>query len=138
MDQWTLLDTIAAPDATVDKDLHLPLKAAGKLVLSGRQMGEIVDLRPAALLFFAAYLKIPVVGKRRRKSFRNVRNLHCHSSIGFILVAIHRLGPPGRRSPEFAGRGSLDPRSKYLKPTLLPDVWPRCSDLESDRSRGRC
>ena len=36
-------------------------------------MGEIVDLRPAALLFFGARLKIAVVGKRRRKSFRNVR-----------------------------------------------------------------
>jgi len=98
--------------------------------------GKIVDLRPAALLFFGARLKIAVVVKRRRRFLRNGSNLNYSSSIRFMrvsLVAIHHPSLPGHRSPGFVGRGSLDLHGRDWKPKLLPGVWPRCSRPELNR-----
>src|ERR1035437_1600816 len=47
LEQWTLLDTVAAPNAAVDKNLHLTHKAGKELLLRRVELSDVVDLRPA-------------------------------------------------------------------------------------------
>lgn len=86
MNQRTLLDAIAAPDAAVNQDLHVTFKAADKPLLCGGQTGYVIDLRPAALLFWSASLKIAVVWNRGRKFVRNGRSLPCSPSIFIVKI----------------------------------------------------
>lgn len=72
LDKRTLLDTVTAPDAAKDQDLHLVLKAGNELSLRSVEVRDIVHLRPPALLFFDAGRKIAVIGKRGRKLLKQV------------------------------------------------------------------
>ena len=77
VNQRTLLDAIAAPDAAEDQNFHFPHKAGDKLLLRIGQVGGVIDLGPAALLLFGAGLKVAVVGETRCKFIRKVGSV-CH------------------------------------------------------------
>jgi hypothetical protein len=65
LQQRTLLYTISAPDAAINKDLHLPLKASDELLLVGNELREFVDLCPPALLFFGSGCQVLRIRHRR-------------------------------------------------------------------------
>ena len=64
LEQRTLLDAVTAPNAAVDKNLHLPFKAGKQLPLRRVEPRDVVDLRPAALLLLVSSRKILLVRKR--------------------------------------------------------------------------
>lgn len=58
LDQRTLLDAVAAPDAADDENVHLADEAAEEFALRGCDAGGIIDALPALLLVFFAGSKI--------------------------------------------------------------------------------
>jgi len=54
LDQGTLLDAIAAPDAADDQYIHLPNEPSDKFALRGTKGGCFVSAPPALLLFLFA------------------------------------------------------------------------------------
>lgn len=76
VNQRTLFNAIATPDAAEDQDFHFPYKAANKQLLAFAKMGGIVDLAPATLLFVSPRLDVAVVWNTGGKLVDEVRCLH--------------------------------------------------------------
>ena len=71
-----LLNAVAAPDAAEDQDFHRTPEAGNDFKLSGRQLGGVVNLVPAALLLGGAGGQIGDVGESLGEFFAEVGGGH--------------------------------------------------------------
>src|ERR1019366_3948688 len=65
VNQRTLFNTIATPNAAEDQNLHFPHEVADKLLLGICQSGGTIYLTPATLLLVGTSLNVTVVWERR-------------------------------------------------------------------------
>jgi hypothetical protein len=72
LNQWALLNAIAAPDAAKDQNLHVADKSGHELLLDLGQVRRVVHLFPAALLLFVSRLQVAIVRKARHEFVRQI------------------------------------------------------------------
>ena len=63
LEEGALLDAVAAPYAADDQDFHVAGEGGDELGLGGRDGCYVIDLGPAALLFFCAGGQVGSVGE---------------------------------------------------------------------------
>src|SRR5262249_9386963 len=76
LQQWTLLNAVAAPDAADNQHLHVAAEARQQPALLGGQLGRVVDLSPAPLLVLRAGVDVGLIRKCGSKLLRPKRCVH--------------------------------------------------------------